>query len=70
MAKQEFIERLSELLDVEVDENTDLLQLEEWDSLAMLGILSLYDELEIEIDIDELDELKSVKDLLKKANLA
>jgi acyl carrier protein len=70
MTKQEFIEKLSELLEVQVDENTNLLELEEWDSLAMLGLLSLYDELEVEIDIDEMDNFKSVKDLLQKANLA
>jgi len=70
MTKQEFIEKLIDLLDVEVDENTNLIELEEWDSLAMLGLLSLYDELEVEIDIDEMDNFKSVKDLLQKANLA
>ncbi|MEO1927138.1 MAG: phosphopantetheine-binding protein [Nautiliaceae bacterium] len=69
MTKQEFIEKLSEVLDVEVNENTDLTELEEWDSLAMLGVLSLYDELGVEIDINEMDEFKSVKDLLKKAHI-
>jgi len=68
LTKQEFIEKLSEILDVEVNENTDLRELEEWDSLAMLGVLALYDELGIELDINEMDEFKSVKDLLKKAN--
>ena len=68
MTKQEFIEKLSELLDVEVNENTDLRELEEWDSLAMLGVLALYDEIGVEIDINEMDEFKSVKDLLEKAN--
>ncbi len=69
MTKQEFVEKLSEILDVEVDENTDLRELEEWDSLAMLGVLALYDELGVEIDINEMDEFKSVKDLLNKANI-
>lgn len=68
MTKQEFIEKLSELLDVEVNENTDLRELEEWDSLAMLGVLALYDEIGVEIDINEMDEFKSVKDLLEKTN--
>ena len=69
MTKQEFVEKLSEILDVEVDENTDLRELEEWDSLAMLGVLALYDEIGVEIDINEMDEFKSVKDLLNKANI-
>jgi len=69
LTKQEFVEKLSEILDVEVDENTDLRELEEWDSLAMLGVLALYDELGVEIDINEMDEFKSVKDLLNKANI-
>jgi len=68
LTKQEFIEKLSELLDVEVNENTDLRELEEWDSLAMLGVLALYDEIGVEIDINEMDEFKSVKDLLEKTN--
>jgi len=70
MTKEEFIEKLSDLLDTEIDENTSLEELEEWDSLAMLGLLSIYDELQVEIDIDEMDDFKNVNDLLKKANLA
>ena len=71
MTKQEFIENLKENIQtsMELNENTLLDDIPEWDSLAMLGLLSLFDELNVEVGIDELEECKSIKDLLKKAGL-
>ena len=71
MTKQEFIENLKENIQtsMELNEDTLLDDIPEWDSLAMLGLLSLFDELNVEVDIDELEECKSIKDLLKKAEL-
>ena len=71
MTKQEFITQLRESIQTEMDlnEKTLLSEIPEWDSLAMLGLLALFDELEVEVGIDELEECKSVKDLLKKAGI-
>ena len=71
MTKQEFITQLRESIQTEMDlnENTLLSEIPEWDSLAMLGLLALFDELEVEVGIDELEECKSVEDLLKKAGI-
>ena len=71
MTKQEFINQLKENIQtsMELNENTLLDDIPEWDSLAMLGLLSLFDELNVEVDIDELEECKTIKDLLKKAEL-
>jgi len=71
MTKQEFINQLKENIQtsMELNEDTLLDEIPEWDSLAMLGLLSLFDELNVEVDIDALEECKSIKDLLKKAGL-
>lgn len=71
MTKQEFITQLRESIQTEMDlnEKTLLSEIPEWDSLAMLGLLALFDELEVEVGIDELEECKSVEDLLKKAGI-
>lgn len=72
MDKQEFIEKLKENIqtEMELNENTLLSEIPEWDSLAMLGLLALFDELEVEIGIDELEECKTIGDILKKAGIA
>ena len=71
MTKQEFIEKLRENIQtsMDLDENTLLDDIPEWDSLAMLGLLSLFDELEVEIGIEELEECKSIKDIFQKAGI-
>jgi len=71
MTKHEFINQLKENIQtsMKLNENTLLDDIPEWDSLAMLGLLSLFDELNVEVGIDELEECKSIKDLLKKAGL-
>ena len=71
MTKQEFIEKLKKNIQtsMDLDENTLLDDIPEWDSLAMLGLLALFDELEVEIGIEELEECKSIKDILQKAGI-
>ena len=48
MKKEDFIYKLKELMEVEDDnnlnENTDLRSLEEYDSLAVMGMIALIDE--------------------------
>ena len=71
MTKEEFIIKVKEIIDTtaEIDENTILAEIEEWDSVAILGLLSLYDELNVEIDVDEFENFKTMKDLLEKGNI-
>jgi len=46
----------------------DLLEdIPEWDSMAMLVALNVFDEIGVEIDIDDLEKCKSIKDILQKA---
>jgi len=47
MRKQEFIERLKKIMEIEhkvIDETTYLLDIEEYDSLAALAIIALIDQ--------------------------
>lgn len=46
----------------------DLLEdIPEWDSMAMLVALNVFDEIGVEVDIDDLEKCKSIKDILQKA---
>ena len=46
----------------------DLLEdIPEWDSMAMLVAHNVFDEIGVEIDIDDLEKCKSIKDILQKA---
>lgn len=70
MSKEKFIEDIKDILGVEtlLDTTQKLNDFERWDSLSMLSMLDLYDELGIDVDVIELEECKSVDDLLKLAH--
>lgn len=72
MTKENFLQAFCDI--VEIDSVSDLSvplnTIGMWDSLAMLNMLALYDELNIPIEIDELEGCKTVQDLLDKADLA
>lgn len=66
----EFIEKFLEAVDfqdpVEVSENTVLLELPEWDSLAALGVIVMFDiEYGKTITGDHLLKSKTIKDLFE-----
>lgn len=69
MTQEEFLIRLQEEVQLDRPLNPDemLCDIQEWDSLAMLGTLSVFDEIGASIEIDELEECVSIKDLLQKA---
>ena len=69
MTQEEFLARLSEeiQLDRALHVNEMLCDIPEWDSLAMLGALSVFDEVGASVEIDELESCKSIKDILNKA---
>ena len=69
MTQEEFLSRLEEeiQLDRRLHVSDKLCDIPEWDSLAMLGALSVFDEIDVSIEIDELENCKSIKDILHKA---
>ena len=69
MTQEKFLTRLAEevQLDRPLNANEMLCDIQEWDSLAMLGALSVFDEIGASVEIDELENCKSIKDILHKA---
>ena len=69
MTQEEFLVRLAEevQLDRALSADEMLFDIAEWDSLAMLGALSVFDEIGVNVEIDELENCKSIQDILHKA---
>lgn len=69
MTQKQFLLRLAEEIQLNRALSADemLCDIDEWDSLAMLGLLNLFDEMDLEIEMDELDECKSIQEILQKA---
>ena len=69
MTQDQFLQRLSEevQLDRAISAEEMLYDIPEWDSLAMLATLNVFDEAGISIEIDDLESCKSVRDILVKA---
>jgi hypothetical protein len=69
MTQEEFLIRLCEEVQLDrplqVDEMLD--DIPEWDSLAMLGALSVFDEIGATVEIEELENCSSIRDILAKA---
>lgn len=73
MNKQEFIEQLVDILQLETElsETTNLKDLEEWDSMAYLGVMSLFDmEFGKNISTSEMKSISTVNDLVQLAELS
>ena len=71
MTQEEFLTHLQDEIQIEhkLKPNDKLSDIPEWDSLAMLATLSVFDEIGIEVSIDELEQCQSVQDILKKASI-
>lgn len=69
MTKEAFLLRLQEEVQIEHPlKETDILEdIPEWDSLATLAVLSVFDENGSAIEVSELDNCKSIQDILQKA---
>lgn len=70
MKKNEFIDKLKKALEIdsdkEITENTDLRNLEEYDSLAQLAIIAVVDKaFGKQLSADNLMSITSVEDLVK-----
>jgi len=69
MKLQEFLEQIKETIDTETNLTLDtkLEEIEEYDSVAFLSLMNLFDELEIELNPDDFDNIIYVKDLVNLA---
>ena len=67
MTKKELLEEIKLTLqrEEEIAFETELVEMEEWDSLAYISIISLYDRLfDFIITIDKLKKSKTIDDLI------
>lgn len=72
MNKEQFLEELTEILqlDDQLKESVNIKDLEEWDSMAHLGVISMFDiELSKSITNADLKEVETVSDLMALAGL-
>ncbi len=69
MTKQEFLEELAEVIDTEIElnEDTNLDEIDEYDSIAILSLINFYDELGVKVKPSDFENLKKVSDLIKLA---
>ncbi len=72
MNKEQFLEELTEILQLDdvISENEKLSDLEEWDSMAHLGVISFFDmELSKSITNTDLKKVETVSELVELAGL-
>ena len=73
MTKEELISKLEDILMLELgslDLNKNLDEYEDWDSLAHLSLLALFDRnLGKNLSIEDISSFKTANDILKIANL-
>lgn len=69
MRKEEFLELLKETIDTEeeLSEELRLDEIEEYDSIAVLSLMSMYDELGVKVKPSDFEKLENVADLIKLA---
>lgn len=70
MKKDEFLVALEDILQTEdpIEENQDLTELEEWDSMSKMAVMAYYKKnFSIEINLNDLKDIKVASDLIKLA---
>ncbi|NPA73313.1 MAG: acyl carrier protein [Epsilonproteobacteria bacterium] len=69
MKKEEFLDLLAETIDTEeeLSEQMSLDDIDEYDSIAILSLMSMYDELGVKVTPNDFKDLKTVADLIKLA---
>jgi acyl carrier protein len=69
MTKKEFLELIAETIDTENELNEELLldEIEEYDSIAILSLMSMYDEMGVKVTPSDFQNLKTIADLIKLA---
>ena len=72
MTKDEFLKKFQDILQSEniITANTNLLDLEEWDSLAMITTIAFLDNnFGVKMTFSEIENLDTVQDLMNKAGI-
>lgn len=66
MTTNDFLDELKDILEVdELDVDSVLVELDEWDSLSIMSVMVLFSKkFGINIKIKDIQEVKSVKDLI------
>ncbi len=69
MTKIKFLELLTETIDTECDLNEELAlnEIEEYDSIAVLSLMSMYDDLGVKVSPSDFQKLKNIADLINLA---
>ena len=73
MTQEKFMEEIADMLGVTEDEvamDKKLESFERWDSLSMLSMLDLYDEMELDIEVDDVESCKTIGDLTALASFS
>jgi len=71
MKKSDFLDELMEIMqrDEALDSSDELDSLGEWDSMTVLGVISMFDlEFGITLTIDQLKAAKTIQDLIDLSN--
>ncbi len=70
MTRDEFLELLAETIDTEDElyEELALDEVEEYDSIAVLSLMSMYDDMGVKVSPSDFQDLKTVMDLIKLAD--
>jgi len=69
MTKNDFLELLAETIDTECELSEELLldEIDEYDSIAILSLISMYDDFGVKVNPSDFQDLKTVADLIKLA---
>ena len=68
MKLQEFLEELQDVIDteMELEPSTPLEDIEEYDSIAVLSLMSFFDELGVDISAVEFEKFERVSDIIER----
>lgn len=72
MTKSEFFEQMQDVLqtDSELDENTVLADLDEWDSLAQMATMAFFDKIfGVKVGLSDFKQMETMSDLMAKAGI-
>lgn len=72
MNKDDFLSKLTEILeaDEEITYNTQLSNIDEWDSIAVISTAALLDSLGKKVTVDNLKNITTVKELAELAGIS
>lgn len=73
MTRDELVEKLEDILMIDIGSlklEKNLCEYEDWDSLAHLSLLALFDkDLKIKLSVEDIRNFKKVSDIFAKANI-